>query len=100
MTKHKELTFGFTSLNDNGHGFRFNITFHPTMLGKCDFDVTYIFDHEETSDTVGILLTHDDLQRLRSFITQAIDVSYNREPEDHEDEDDDYYFDLDLGDDD
>lgn len=101
MNKPKELTFGLTSLNENGHGFRINITFHPTMLGKCDFDVTYMFDHEETSDAVGVLMTHDDLHRLRSLIDQAVEVSYNREPEDHNDnEDDDYYYDLDLGDDD
>lgn len=93
----KEVSFGLESLNDNACGFRINITFHPTMRGRCDFDISYIHEYE-ASDSVGVLMEHDDLMRLRELLNTAIDESYKRLPE----VEDDYEVDLAdfLGDDD
>lgn len=92
----KEVSFGLESLNDNGCGFKINITFHPTMRGKCDFDISYICDYD-AAESVGVLMEHDDLSRLQAILSDALQESYKRLPEEE-----DYEVDLSdfIGDDD
>lgn len=86
----KEVSFGLESLNDNGCGFKINITLHPTMRGKCDFDISYICDYD-AAESVGVLMEHDDIDRLMSLLSNARNESYKRLPEV---EDDDFEVNL------
>lgn len=95
----KEVTYSMTSVNDGGYGFKINITFHPSHRGHCDFDIVWVADHEETDQYCGVLMEHDDLDRLQNLIGDARSESMKRLPEV---EDEDYEVDIAdfLGDDD
>lgn len=94
----KEVSFSLSSVNDGGYGFKINITFHPSHRGHCDFDIVWMADHEETDQYVGVLMEHDDLERLRNVLSDAISESHKRLPE--EDEDDEIDLSELFGDDD
>lgn len=88
----KDTTFSLTSLNDNGYGFKINITFHSSHKGHCDFDLVWMAENEETDNYVGVLMEHDDIERLQSLLSQAWNESSKRLPE--EDSDDEMEFDF------